>query len=140
MDSVFPAFAGTKRFELVRPLGEGGMGVVYEAFDRERQSRVALKTIRLATADTLARFKNEFRALQDLQHPNLVRLDELLEESGTWFFTMELVDGIDFVSFVRAGVHGVSSPLAIGSRPEPVTPQRRPVAGPDDRETSGQTR
>jgi len=77
------------------------MGVVYEAFDRERNTRVALKTIRTLTASSLLRFKNEFRALQDLQHPNLVRLDELFEEGGTWFFTMEMVDGIDFTSYVR---------------------------------------
>src|SRR5688500_17684986 len=79
------AFRGTARFELLDVLGQGGMGVVYEAFDRERNSRVALKTIRNLTADSLLRFKNEFRALQDLQHPNLVRLDELFEADGTWF-------------------------------------------------------
>ena len=79
------------------------MGVVYEAFDRERNTRVALKTIRTLTADTLLRFKNEFRALQDLQHPHLVRLDELFEADGTWFFTMEMVDGVDFTSYVRPG-------------------------------------
>jgi serine/threonine protein kinase len=138
MASGFSAFAGTPRFELLRPLGEGGMGVVYEAFDRERNSRVALKTIRLATADGLARFKNEFRALQDLQHPNLVRLDELLEAEGTWFFTMELVHGEDFISYVRARVHGAdgktqrgAAPLAAGSQPASPA-EKRQAPGADD--------
>src|SRR5438309_1071322 len=48
------------------------MGVVYQALDRERQLRVALKTLHTFTADTILRFKDEFRALQDLQHPNIL--------------------------------------------------------------------
>ena len=76
------------------------MGVVYEAYDRERRSRVALKTLRRFDAQGLYRFKREFRALQDLEHPNLVRFGELIEEAGTWFLTMELVKGIDIVRYV----------------------------------------
>ena len=94
-------FAGTERFQVVRRLGAGGMGVVYEAFDRERGGPVALKTLRTWSADALLRFKNEFRALQDLQHNNLVSLGELFEEAGTFFFTMELVRGATFLQWVR---------------------------------------
>src|SRR4051812_31314610 len=79
------------------------MGVVYEAFDRERNARVALKTLKTSDATAVLRFKNEFRWLQDLQHPNLVSFHELFSESGQWFFTMELVDGVDFLTWVRAG-------------------------------------
>ncbi len=93
-------FGGTERFQLVRRLGAGGMGVVYEAIDRDHETRVALKTLRTWTADSFLRFKAEFRALQDLHHPNLVSLGELLEEHGTWFFTMELVEGAPFLSWV----------------------------------------
>jgi serine/threonine protein kinase/tetratricopeptide (TPR) repeat protein len=99
------SFVGTTRFEIRRQLGTGGTGVVYEAFDRERNARVALKTLVSVSPDALARFKNEFRSLQDLAHPNLVRLDELMEADGTWFFTMELVDGVDFLSHVRPLLH-----------------------------------
>src|SRR5262245_29919442 len=101
MDPAPDPFHGTTRFQLLRRLGQGGMGVVHEAFDRERNVRVALKTIRQLTPDTLLRFKHEFRVLQDLQHPNLVRLDELFEYGGTWFFTMELIEGVDFLRHVR---------------------------------------
>src|SRR5262249_23642924 len=94
-------YPDTRRFEVVRVLGAGGMGVVYEAFDRERQSKVALKTLRSLEAEALLRFKREFRSLQDIQHPNLVSLGELLEENGQIFFTMELVEGIDFIEYVR---------------------------------------
>lgn len=96
------AFAGSSRFEVISCLGQGGMGAVYEALDKERGIHVALKTLPLASmsAERLLLFKREFRALQDLQHPNLVQLGELFEERGQWFFTMELVDGVDFLSYV----------------------------------------
>ena len=81
-------FAGTPRFDVVRRLGAGGMGVVYEVVDRERSTPVALKTLRTFSADALMRFKHEFRALQDLHHENLVSLGELIEHQGRWFFTM----------------------------------------------------
>jgi tetratricopeptide (TPR) repeat protein len=91
----------TSRFEIRRLLGWGGMGVVYEAFDRQRRTRVALKTLLRLDAAGRLRFKNEFRSLVDLSHPNLVRLGELLEENGQLFFTMELVQGAQFTDYVR---------------------------------------
>ncbi len=96
-------FPGTKRFEIRQRIGTGGMGIVYGAFDREQERMVALKTLRRVDAKALLRFKNEFRALQDLEHPNLVSLGELFEEHGEWFFTMELVEGIDMLSYVHGG-------------------------------------
>src|SRR5580765_8373272 len=94
-------FTGTERFELIRPLGEGGFGVVYEAFDRHRSARVALKLLRDGEGTALYRFKREFRALADVSHPNLVALDELLSDGSYWFFTMELVRGVPVVAYVR---------------------------------------
>jgi hypothetical protein len=83
------------------------MGVVYEAFDEERRAPVALKTLSRFDGDALARFKREFRALQGLTHPNLVALDELFFEDDQWFFTMELLDGADFVTHVTGRGGGV---------------------------------
>jgi len=94
-------FAGTERFALLSRLGEGGIGVVYEAFDRDRKSRVALKTLRSVLPNSVARLKHEFRSLQDLHHPNLIALYDLLEQGGHWFLTMELVCGVDFLEHVR---------------------------------------
>jgi hypothetical protein len=95
------AFRGTKRFELIRKLGEGGEGLVYEAHDNERDMRVALKTLRELDATSLYRFKKEFRALTDVSHPNIVGLYDLVSEKDDWFFTMELVEGADFTTYVR---------------------------------------
>jgi serine/threonine protein kinase len=96
-------FKGTRRFRIVRRIGTGGMGEVYEAFDRAHQTRVALKLLTVRKPDALLRFKNEFRALRDLEHPNLVSFGELVEDAGSWFFTMEFVDGVDFYEYVRPG-------------------------------------
>jgi hypothetical protein len=94
-------FLGTPRFDVRRKLGAGGMGVVYEAFDREKQVAVALKTLRSPAPNAILRFKREFRAVHELNHRNLVQLGELVEENGTWFFTMELVDGVSLLRYVR---------------------------------------
>jgi hypothetical protein len=95
------AFVGTERFSILRELGAGGMGTVYAALDRERGVTVALKTLREISPDGLFRFKREFREFRDLHHPNLVSLHELHCDAGVWFFTMDLVEGVDFLTWVR---------------------------------------
>jgi hypothetical protein len=96
-------FAGSRRFEVVARLGGGAMGEVFEAVDRERNARVALKQLHARDAEALLRFKTGFRAMEDVVHPNLLGLSELIEEDGAWFITMELIEGVDFLTWVRPG-------------------------------------
>ncbi len=79
------------------------MGVVYEALDRERGGHVALKTLVRTGPLEVHQLKREFRALADIVHPNLVELHELISTpDADPFFTMELVDGSDFLRYVRS--------------------------------------
>ena len=91
------------RFEVRGTLGSGGAGVVYRAFDKQLKRDVALKLLRTASGRDLYRFKREFRALADIVHPNLVTLHELHATEGEWYFTMELVEGVSFIDYVRPG-------------------------------------
>lgn len=100
-DSEDAAFPSTDRFRVIRPLGKGGMGVVYEVRDARRNEVVALKTLRRNGAVDLYRLKREFRSMADVAHPNIVCLYELFVEDDRPFFTMELVRGVNFVEFVR---------------------------------------
>jgi serine/threonine protein kinase len=101
MAKAIKEFTGTDRFTLTRRLGAGGMGVVYEAHDREMDKIVALKILTRAEAAHIYRFKREFRTLADVSHPNLVALYELVSDGDHWFFTMELVKGVTFIQYVR---------------------------------------
>ena len=98
-------FLGTERYRIRRRLGSGGMGVVYEALDVQTDKLVALKTLTRAEASHISRFKNEFRSLADVSHPNLVALYEFMADGQFWFFTMELVQGVNFLEYVRPGYH-----------------------------------
>jgi hypothetical protein len=89
-----PGVLLAERFELGERLGAGGMGHVFAAFDRVLQTRVALKMIGKMTPRAIERAKREFRAASDLVHPNLVKLHELFNDGGEWYFAMELVDGV----------------------------------------------
>ena len=83
-------------YELIRQLGAGGMGVVYEAQGVTDQRRVAIKLIRdfdLAAPTALRRFIIEAEAVVRLNHPNIVAIHEVGEHDGQPFIVMELVEG-----------------------------------------------
>lgn len=119
-------------------LGSGGMGVVYEVDDRERGGRVALKTLRqVQDGDAVLRFKQEFRSLQDLQHPNLVALYELGQLDGQLYFTMELIDGVNLLQFVRpddphVAAMAISSTMTGGAMPPEEQTLDLKTAGPTE--------
>jgi len=94
------------RYEILALLGEGGMGAVYKAKDREVGHLVALKVIRPELAnqqDILQRFKQELILARQITHKNVVRIFDLGQAEGVKFITMEFVEGRDLHSLLRAG-------------------------------------
>lgn len=112
------------RFELRRRIGTGGFGVVYEAYDRQREAVVALKMLHRLDAKGLYRFKQEFRSLSDIAHENLITLHELLSHAGQWYFTMEFVEGGTILDYVWNVTGGIA--------PDALTPSRGPSDGPTE--------
>jgi eukaryotic-like serine/threonine-protein kinase len=87
-----------QRYEILQLLGEGGMGAVYKARDRELDRFVALKLIRPELASSpaiLARFKQELLLAHQVTHKNVIRIYDLAEADGVKFITMEYIEGAD---------------------------------------------
>src|SRR5580658_3289123 len=92
------------RYEILQLLGEGGMGAVYKAADRELDTFVALKVIRPELASDpsiLARFKQELLLAHQVTHRNVIRIYDLGEAQGVKFITMEFIEGKDLRSLIR---------------------------------------
>src|SRR5688572_24896161 len=93
------------RYKVIKKLGAGGMGAVYEAEDPELDRKVAIKLLH-GTSDTAsARLVREAKALAKLRHPNVVTIYEVGRDSGDAFVAMELVAG----TTLREWLHGEHS-------------------------------
>ncbi len=93
------------RYAIVRRIGEGGMGAVYQARDLELNRVVALKVIRPSLAknpEILSRFKQELILARQVTHKNVIRIYDLAEFDGIKFITMDFIDGRDLKSVLRA--------------------------------------
>jgi len=110
-------FVPPARFRVLRQLGAGGMGVVYEALLVETGERVALKTVLQTDAESILRIKREFRVISALHHPNLVRLGELFQAGEHVCFSMELVNGVDVRAYCRGDNEAPGSALLEGVAP-----------------------
>ncbi|MBV9574448.1 MAG: protein kinase, partial [Acidobacteriales bacterium] len=92
------------RYKILRMLGEGGMGAVYQARDQELDRLIALKVIRPELASNpsiLQRFKQELILARHVTHKNVIRIFDLGEAGGTKFITMEYVEGEDLRALLR---------------------------------------
>ncbi len=101
--SVQPGVILGNRYEIVATLGQGGMGAVYKARDRELDRMVALKVIRPELAgqpDILQRFKQELILARKITHRNVIRIFDLGDADGMKFITMEFIEGRDLKSLL----------------------------------------
>src|SRR5258705_2797139 len=90
-------------YQLVREIGRGGMGVVYEAFQVSLRRRVALKILPFTVsndAKQISRFKNEAQAAAQVQHPNIVPVYAVGEENGVHYYVMQLIEGQSLTSLL----------------------------------------
>jgi serine/threonine-protein kinase len=95
-------FAG--RYQIIEELGKGGMGRVYKVFDKETNSKVALKLIKpevAADKNTIERFRNELKVARDISHKHICRMYDLGRDADNYFITMEFVSGEDLRSLIR---------------------------------------
>ena len=114
-----PLTPGTRLgpYDIVAPLGAGGMGEVYRAKDSRLGREVALKVVPEEFASDparLARFEREARTVAGLNHPNIVVLYSVEEERGVRFLTMELVEGQGLDRVVSAGALPLARVLDLG--------------------------
>src|SRR5690348_14625529 len=92
------------RYEILQLLGEGGMGAVYKARDRELDRFVALKVIRPELAsqpEVLQRFKQELILARKITHKNVIRIFDLGEADGIKFISMDFIEGRDLRSALK---------------------------------------
>src|SRR5436190_8798001 len=96
------------RYHIIKLLGVGGMGAVYQAWDEELSVAVAIKVIRpevmadpTAAADIERRFKRELLLARQVTHKNVVRIHDLGEIDGIKYITMAYVQGCDIATLIR---------------------------------------
>jgi serine/threonine protein kinase/tetratricopeptide (TPR) repeat protein len=106
------------RYAVTGTLGEGGMGVVYAAYDDRLGRPIAIKMIKTAAADPAARdrLEREARAAASVNHPAICQLYEIGEESGELFLAMELLQGESLATRIARGPipFAEAVPIAIG--------------------------
>ena len=99
-----PGTSKGSRYEIVRLLGQGGMGAVYRAHDKELDRQVAIKVIRAdmaANPEILRRFKQELILARQITHKNVIRIFDLGQAEGIKFITMEYIEGENLQSVLR---------------------------------------
>ena len=91
------------KYDVLRLIGRGGMGVVYEALDPKLERHVAIKMILGATPGLLARFDREARSTGSLQHQNIVTIYEFGDQDGSPYLVMEYLEGMSLDTAISSG-------------------------------------
>lgn len=98
-----PGYAVSGRYQIIRPIGEGGMANVYLAQDLILDRQVAVKVLRLDLRNdpnTVRRFKREALSTTELNHPNIVSIYDVGEENNMQYIVMEYVQGADLKKYI----------------------------------------
>jgi serine/threonine protein kinase len=98
------ASALEERFQILRELGHGGMGVVIQAYDKQLKEQVAIKVLSpLLSCDAQAveRLRREVSAARRITHPNVIRIHDISEVSGLSYVSMEYFEGVNLKEFLR---------------------------------------
>ncbi len=116
-----PLASGTKLgpYEVLSPLGKGGMGEVFRARDAKLNRDVAIKVLPSALAQDstrVARFRREAQLLASLNHPNIAAIHGLEESDGVVALALELVEGEDLAERLRRGAISVDEAVAIAKQ------------------------
>jgi Protein kinase domain/AAA ATPase domain len=119
----------SSRYEVIRVLGQGGEGRVDLVFDRVRGQQVAMKRVASRDPASLLRLKKEFRSVEQISHPALVRLHELGQDAEGPFFTMEAVDGTTLDAYC-VPPSPARSPARLEEPPTVPTDEAPTVRGP----------
>src|SRR5437868_1776244 len=101
---VMEAGRSFAQYRIVRLLGSGGMGAVYEAIHTGLDKRVALKVLHANAATDIAavtRFLREGKAASKIQHPNVVDVTDVGAENGVPFLVMEMLQGEDLAKLLE---------------------------------------
>jgi predicted Ser/Thr protein kinase len=99
-----PGFLLASRYEILKVLGRGGMGMVYQARDRLLDETVAIKVLRpdaAATPEIARRFRAEIKIARSVSHKNVGRIHEYGEDRGIRYISMAFVDGVDLKQVLR---------------------------------------
>jgi serine/threonine protein kinase len=118
---LVPGSTFANRYEVKEILGQGGMGTVFKAVDRELGEVIAIKTLKkdfLAQDPTaLERFRGEIRLARRISHRNVVRTHDIGDHSGVYFITMECVDGKSLRELIKSrGRLPVAITLSVGKQ------------------------
>jgi serine/threonine protein kinase len=117
-----PASPGTRfgPYEIVKPIGAGGMGEVYEARDTRLDRPVAIKVLPpalAADAAARARFDREAKAIAALNHPNICALHDIGDADGHGFLVMERLEGETLQDRLQRGPLDIDQTIEYGNRP-----------------------
>ena len=109
-----------RRYQIIEELGKGGMGKVYKANDVDIKEKVAIKLIKPEIStdkNTIERFQNELKFARKIRHKNVCQMYDLNREKGTYYISMEYVEGENLRNMIRmSGQLGIGTTISVAKQ------------------------